>query len=569
MTNRTFTEFLVVLCIGVTCPVFSQTIFRVPSEYPTIQAAIDEAGGEQDIILLAPGLYSGEGNRDVQVDGMTITIKGDGEPEDVVIDAGGSEGNKHNIFNITGYSNKEFRMRNLTLQGSWGKSSITSSYTYVIIKSCIFRDNQMATYGGAVNSFYGMLYCFNTRFQNNRVLVGGGAITAYYSSLSGCVFEDNYAGNHGGGLNSLWFTEIKECVFRNNEARWDGGGVSIGGDAYISDSTFKSNSSYNYGGGGFFIMGSYVKLDRCVFMNNVSAAGGGCEIYNWNECDITNCVFANNYASYEGGGIEIGGVFWGRFINNTVCGNSAGSAGGGLRLNQTYDLEITNCITWNNSAPRAPELFLTDKENPGYEANVEIAYSVIEESETLVEGENHHLTFGDGIIPINPDFLDPESQNYQLSCSSVCIDNGRSEGAPDKDCFGSPRPIGSNVDMGAYEFQTALLPGMHLFMEDITLTAGDTFALNALNVTETWSESVAMVLVLEINGTFYFYPTWQTAFSFAESTLDYGRQWKEIVSLQWPGNVGFGSGLTFWGALLNPEDFSLIGDIDAITWSYF
>jgi len=46
-------------------------ILRVPSEYATIQDAIDIAG-DDDTILVADGTYSGSGNRDLNPAGIDM-----------------------------------------------------------------------------------------------------------------------------------------------------------------------------------------------------------------------------------------------------------------------------------------------------------------------------------------------------------------------------------------------------------------------------------------------------------------------------------------------------------------
>jgi len=79
---------------------------------------------------------------------------------------------------------------------------------------------------------------------------------------------------------------------------------------------------------------------------------------------------------------------------------------------------------------------------------------------------------------------------------------------------------------------------------------------------------VDIAVALEIAGVFYFYPDWQHTISFENIWLEYGRDCLEILNFQWPECEGSLAGLYFWGAVLDPENHSLIGDYDCVSWSY-
>ena len=63
---------------------------------PTIAAAVDSADYSNDIIELADGIYTGEGNRDVQNLGKWVMIRSQsGDPEACIIDCQGSAEDRH------------------------------------------------------------------------------------------------------------------------------------------------------------------------------------------------------------------------------------------------------------------------------------------------------------------------------------------------------------------------------------------------------------------------------------------------------------------------------------------
>ncbi|MBN2588373.1 MAG: hypothetical protein JXA96_00805, partial [Sedimentisphaerales bacterium] len=62
--------------------------YDCPADFNNIQAAIDDAN-DGDIVLVAPGTYTGEGNRDIDFMGKAITVKSEYGPESCIIQCGG------------------------------------------------------------------------------------------------------------------------------------------------------------------------------------------------------------------------------------------------------------------------------------------------------------------------------------------------------------------------------------------------------------------------------------------------------------------------------------------------
>ncbi len=128
---------------------------------------------------------------------------------------------------------------------------------------------------------------------------------------------------------------------------------------------------------------------------------------------------------------------------------------GSLRCETTGAVSLTNCsisgvellegvaVLTGNSTPVSLRncIFWSEGPNPEISGeNVTVSYSNIRGG---YEGE--------GNISADPLFVDAENGDFRLRRGSPCIDSGTSEGAPETDIDGLPRPLGDGVDMGAYE----------------------------------------------------------------------------------------------------------------------
>ena len=74
----------------------------VPGDYPTIQSAIDNCNNG-DVVIVSPGIYTGDGNRDIGFLGKAITVTSV-DPNDpnivaaTIIDCQGTEIEPHRGF---------------------------------------------------------------------------------------------------------------------------------------------------------------------------------------------------------------------------------------------------------------------------------------------------------------------------------------------------------------------------------------------------------------------------------------------------------------------------------------
>lgn len=106
----------------------------------TIQACID-AASDGDTVLVADGIYTGDGNRDIDFRGKVITVKSENDAENCIIDCEGTKEEPHRGFYFhSGESDK----------------SIVDGFT---IKNGYGPRNQ---YRDVSESVGGAVYCYNS-----------------------------------------------------------------------------------------------------------------------------------------------------------------------------------------------------------------------------------------------------------------------------------------------------------------------------------------------------------------------------------------------------------------------
>jgi parallel beta-helix repeat protein/predicted outer membrane repeat protein len=211
-----------------------KTVF-VPSEYETIQAAINACRNE-DTVIVADGTYRGPGNRNIDFHRKAITVKSENGPRNCVIDC-------------------QYAARGFYFHSRESESSVLDGFT---IKRGYMN------YGGAI-------YCTNSS-----------------PKLLNCVFKDNRAyksvdfGGEGGAIYCIDRCKpiLVNCAFIANIANQGGGGIYARRDCdlTLTSCTFAWNSA-GYPG---IVVGS----------------GGGMKNIIRSEATLFNCLFWDNYAAY-------------------------------------------------------------------------------------------------------------------------------------------------------------------------------------------------------------------------------------------------------------------------------
>lgn len=381
----------------------------VPSQYSTIQAAIDDCNNG-DVVIAESNIYTGTGNRDIDFNGKAITVRST-DPNDpnivaaTVIDCEGSgrgfyfhSGEGPNSI-LSGLTIKRGKVTDRPGVGG----GIYCSGSSPTIEKCVITDNHVYGTNGYFSNKHGGDAC------------GGGM---YFSSSS---------------------TAVIRCTFNSN--------TSEGGKGYNSTVNFSySSDGGNGAGGGMYCeSNSAVTVRNCIFQGNRTCGGdGGDGAFIELPPDLFIIVYPGNGGDGYGGGVYCSEdsplqiIGCSMYANEAVRGNR-GSGGGGSngisRGGGVYgNAEVENCIVWANTAISSPQIY----------GDPVVSYSDVEDGFS-----------GEGNIDADPCFIDPAGGDYHLLFDSPCVGEGDPNYEPvprETDIDGDSRIIDGRIDIGADEF---------------------------------------------------------------------------------------------------------------------
>jgi len=488
-----------IICVLILFTGINSETIRVPADQPTIQAGIN-AASDSDTVIVNPGTwvqgisFSG---KSIVVGSLYLTTNEESYISGTVIDGN----NASSAVSFTGGEDSTTVLCGFTVQNGSAieGGGIRCEDAQPTLKNLIVRNNSVTMDGGGLAlfgssvvvqdvSFQGNIaevgagvYCtdsdlsmFNVIVNGNTSISEGSGLQIHFSNveLDSCTISYNQVeqGSGGGlqyindkGENQLFEINISNTNFIGNMTPGPGGGMTV--RRYDSDYSsvniivdkckFQENYASDYGG--LRISGQSINftLKNSIFLGNVSETFCGAAGFT-NQCtgEVTNCLFWDNIASTEedvwnSGGVSIWSAAQVDLMNCTFVENWA-SYGAGLTVGGGGIATTTNCIFWGNEND---QIALAQWDNVG--GTLTVIYCNVEggQEDVYISDETSTLQWEEGNIDFNPFFVDKEEEDFHLTDYSLCIGAGTSEGAPEIDMDGNPRPdpAGSKPDIGAYE----------------------------------------------------------------------------------------------------------------------
>jgi|GEM_PF-1840986 len=473
----------------------------VPSQYPTILAAIN-AAAPGDTVVISPGMYAGQDNSNLYLSGKNVKIRST-DPTNPDIIAGtiidcfdmfydGYSGNP--AFYLD--SNSTLILDGITILDGYANfgGGIYCRNSTAIIRNCVFENCMAYDQGGAFyaeNSFVTFLNC--TIYDSSSDTFGG----AIYSrnsevELKDCAITENSARDSGGAIyaESNSKLSLNKCLLNDNETELYGGAIcahdcelsitdcniignattrqlGFGGgicstDSLASDSDFSTNNSDSLPTNSDSLPTSRVLITNSMIKHNFAAGYGG-GIFAKN-LSMSRCSIIGNISQSHGGGVLAIGQ---ANIKSSLFAGNGSWSGTALEI-QTGNLVVEQCtITDNRSANSyegAVNIFRSTasmKNSIFWDNNLNI--TTIFNSRVLIgycdSGPSYSVSTN---INVDPLFVRPgEWKNnsyiegdYHLRPESACINAGDPNvtiGADEIDLDGNARLRLGRIDMGAYE----------------------------------------------------------------------------------------------------------------------
>ena len=249
---------------------------------------------------------------------------------------------------------------------------------------------------------------------------------------------------------------IKDLTIKNGNVTGSGGGIRVDKSSLtLIDATIEFNvaaGTSNSNGGGIEVRNGWLTLDACTINDNTASnAGGGIYLY-YSSANILNTTFQFNRAFVKGGAVgtlsdEPKTIL---VAYTTISTNSGGDYGGGMQVESTFTVNLSNVIVAHNSAYNGSDIY-------GKVNSQDYNLFLSTEDAAITGITTHNITGQDAGVGVL-EYHGGSTRTLALMPSSPAIDAGKCDGVT-TDQRGFPRPvnitgvenIADGCDIGAYE----------------------------------------------------------------------------------------------------------------------
>jgi len=303
-------------------------VLHVPAEYPDIQSAVD-AASTADTVLVAPGTYTGPGNRNINYHGVDLALISEAGAAATVIDCEGlGRGFDFRSMEtaaalLEGFTITNGRATALNFPGSFAAGVSCRGHSNPTIRDCVLVENH------AVNG-------------------GGIGMADSAPTLIGCVIAGNLADESGGGVTMVAFSApvFEDCLITGNKAP-AGAGVQMNlSSLAFQGCTIAANSADGGGGGILVDADSTPAFERCILWGNCGTVGESILSTDPDNVVSMDCCAVDS-SEVSGDGIAYGedNVFTNPFFCDPLdCADAPSSEGDfGLHENSPCVAELSPC----------------------------------------------------------------------------------------------------------------------------------------------------------------------------------------------------------------------------------
>ena len=307
---------------------------RVPADYPTIQAALDAAEGE-DSVLVAPGHYYGSGNTRLRFHGRWVSLIAESGPESTFIECRDTLGaapvalypqdGETSATEVQGFTIRRSgwkydrsplvlceqsgpTFRNCRFVGD-GSTLLRISHAGPSFRDCTISGERLDIGGGLIEIYEGTPRFLGTTISENYG-ARGSVLRCEKSYLE--LMHCQITGNGGAGVVRLINSAgtLEYCLIAKN-ATVEGytGGISVEGRSSfgIGGCTIADNFSYT-GAGITVVGGASVFLGRCILWGNCAEMHAAVRVEPWSHASLQDCAVDTSQVGGPGTVVYRGGI---------------------------------------------------------------------------------------------------------------------------------------------------------------------------------------------------------------------------------------------------------------------